>query len=155
MNLADILEKENIFIADSFADTENFYSGYTEFLMQKGIINNKQEVKRLFIKRENVKSTAIGKGAAAPHIFSSEFSEYLFSIAFIKNGVDFLAPDEEKVYLVFLIMSDERDVGLHLKTLAHIARLVKCTDVVDNMKKIENPGKNEIYNIILENEKLI
>lgn len=155
MNLADILKKENIFIVDTLENTDRFYSAYSEFLVQRGIIKNKKEVKRLFVKRENVHSTAIGKGAAAPHIFSSEFPQFLFSIAFIKNGVDFKALDEGNVYLVFLIMSDERDVGLHLKTLAHIGRLVKCTDVVDDMKKLQNPGLDEIYNILLEKEKSI
>jgi mannitol/fructose-specific phosphotransferase system IIA component (Ntr-type) len=155
MNLADILEKENIFIADNFEDTDLFYSAYSEFLVQRGIIKNKKEVKRLFIKRENLQSTAIGKGAAAPHIFSPEFSQFLFSIALIKKGMDFKAPDQGNVYLVFLIMSDERDVGLHLKTLAHIGRLVKCTEVVDSMKELLNPDADEIYNILLEKEKSV
>ena len=155
MNLAEILKKENIFIADTFENTSRFYSAYSEFLVQRGIIKEKKEVKRLFIKRENLQSTAIGKGAAAPHIFSPEFSQFLFSIAFIKNGVDFNAPDQGNVYLVFLIMSDERDVGLHLKTLAHIGRLVKCTDVVDRMKEVHNPDTDEIYNILVEKEKSV
>jgi len=155
MNLADILNKENIFIEDAFENTDDFYSAYSDFLKQRGIIKNKKEIKRLFVKRENLQSTAIGKGAAAPHIFSPEFSQFLFSIAFIKNGVDFKAPDQGSVYLVFLIMSDERDVGLHLKTLAHIARLIKCTDVVDSMKALQNPDADELYKILLENEKSV
>lgn len=155
MNLAEMLKKENIFIADTFEDTDAFYSSYAEFLEQRGIIKNKEEVKRLFIKRENVHSTAIGKGAAAPHIFSDEFSEFLFSIAFLTEGLDFKAPDSEKVYLVFLIMSDERDVGLHLKTLAHIGRLIKCTDVVDVIKSSPKKTIEDIYTTLLEKEKLI
>ncbi len=155
MNLAEILNKENIFIAETFENTDLFYSAYSGFLVQRRIIKNKKEIKRLFIKRENLQSTAIGKGAAAPHIFSPELSQFFFSIAFIKNGVDFKAPDQGNVYLVFLIMSDERDVGLHLKTLAHIGRLVKCTDVVDEMKKLQNLNVDEIYNILLEKEKSV
>jgi len=155
MNLAEMLKKENIFVADTFKDTDRFYADYSEFLKQRGIVKNKKEVKRLFVKRENVQSTAIGKGAAAPHIFSGEFSEFLFSIAFLKEGVDFNAPDQGKVYLVFLIMSAERDVGLHLKTLAHIGRLVKCTDVVENMRKLQNPNVDELYNLLLDQEKSI
>ena len=155
MNLAELLNKENIFIANTFKNTDSFYSAYSEFLKQRGIIDDKKEVKRLFIKRENVHSTAIGKGAAAPHIFSGEFSQFLFSIAFLKEGLDFKAPDESNVYLVFLLMSDERDVGLHLKTLAHIGRLVKCTDVVDSMKRLRDPGMDDLYNILLEKEKSI
>jgi mannitol/fructose-specific phosphotransferase system IIA component (Ntr-type) len=155
MNLADVLNKENIFIAEAFENTGRFYFAYSDFLVQRGIIKDKKEIKRLFIKRENLHSTAIGKGAAAPHIFSAEFSQFLFSIAFIKNGVDFKAADKGKVYLIFLIMSDERDVGVHLKALAHIGRLVKSTDVVDHIKELQNPEADEIYNILLEKEKSV
>lgn len=152
MNLATRLKKDLIFIADFYEDTDSFYLDYASFLKEKGVIENSDAVKRLFIKRENVQSTGIKKGAAAPHIFSEEFSEFIFSLALIKKGMDFKAPDEENVFLVFLLMSDERDVGLHLKTLAHIARLVKCTDVVEAAKKAENA--EQLYNIFLKKEKL-
>jgi len=155
MNLAEMLNKEDIFIADTFENTSRFYTAYSDFLVQRGIIKNKKEVKRLFIKRENLHSTAIGKGAAAPHIYSPEFSRFLFSIAFLKKGVDFKAPDEGNVYLVFLIMSDEREVAIHLKALAHIGRLVKSTDVVDSLKEAQDPDTDEIYNILVEKEKSV
>lgn len=153
MNLAKLLKKENILIAESYKDTSDFYSEYAKFLKGRGIINDWKAIKRLFIKREKVQSTGIEKGAAAPHIFSNEFSDFVFSLALIKKGLDFKAPDEEDVYLVFLIMSDDRDVGLHLKSLAHIARLVRSTDIVDEVKKAENA--DEIYDILLEKEKLV
>lgn len=153
MNLAKILKKENILITESYKDTGDFYSEYAKFLKERGIINDWKAIKRLFIKRESVQSTGIKKGAAAPHIFFGEFSEFLFSVVLIKKGLDFKAPDEEDVYLVFLIMSNERDVGLHLKSLAHIARLVRSTDIVEEVKKAENAEK--IYNILMEKEKLV
>jgi PTS system nitrogen regulatory IIA component len=148
-----MLKKEHIFITDSYASTDSFYADFSDFLKTKGVIRDNECIKRLFIKRENVQSTAIGKGAAAPHIFSPEFSEFLFSLALVKNGVDFKAPDEQDVYLIFLIMSDEREVGRHLKTLAHIARLVKSTDVVESVKNANNA--DEVYAAVQKNEALI
>ncbi len=153
MNFMNFLDKENIFISDYYEDTDSLYADFAHFLKQKGIIKDKEKIKRLFIKRENIQSTAIGKGAAAPHIFSDEFSKFILLIAFIKNGMDFKSPDGEKVFLVFLIMSDEQDIGMHLKTLAHIARFVKTTDVVTCVKKSKNA--QEIFNTIIEKEKLI
>lgn len=58
-------------------------------------------------------------------------------------------------FFVFLIMSDERDVGMHLKALARIGRLVKSTDVVDSIKELQNPVPDEIYNILVEKEKTV
>ena len=153
MNLIRRLKKENLFITGTFSDTDEFYSEYSGFLKERGIIEDKEKVKRLFIKRENIQSTAIGKGAAAPHIFSDEFKEFLFSVALVKGGMDFKAPDEGLTYLVFLLMSDERDVGLHLKSLAHIARLVDSTDLVEEAK---NAGTaDELFTLLDKHEKTI
>lgn len=153
MNLINNLEKGNIFVADSYPDTDSFYADFSLFLKEKGIIVSSETVKRLFVKREGIQSTAIGKGAAAPHIFSSEFKRFLFTIAWIKKGMDFKSPDGGLIYLVFLLMSDERDVGLHLKSLAHIARLVSCTDLGKEIKKASTV--DQIYDVLLSCEKQI
>jgi mannitol/fructose-specific phosphotransferase system IIA component (Ntr-type) len=153
MKLAEMLNQENIFIGDFYGNRDSFYADYCRFLFERGIIKNKEEIKRLFIKRENLNSTAIGKGAAAPHIFSAEFKEFLFSIAYIKKGVDFNAPDGKSVYLVFLIMSDEQEVGLHLKILGQIATLIRNTDLVDLIKELPEPEPDQIYHLLAMTEK--
>ncbi len=153
MNLTGILKNENIFVADHYPDTDSFYNDFSKFLKKNEIIKNTEKIKLLFIKRESVQSTAIGKGSAAPHIFSDEFSDFTFFLSLIKEGMDFKSPDNQKVYLVFLIMSDEREVGLHLKSLAHIARLVSSTDIVETMKKAQNP--QDIINIFKQKDQLI
>lgn len=153
MNLATHLRKDLIFISDSYEDTDSFYTEYASFLKEKGVIGDSDAVKRLFIKREGVHSTGIKKGAAAPHIFCNEFSEFIFSLALFKNGMNFKAPDEEPVHLVFLLMSEERDVGLHLKSLAHIARLVRCTDIVAASKNALDA--DQLHDILVSREKMI
>lgn len=153
MNLAKILKRENVFIGAGFEDTESFYGNFSLFLKERGIINNADKVKRLLIKREIIQSTAIGNGAATPHIYSDEFSKFLVSVALLKEGLDFKAPDKLDVYVVFIIMSDDRDIGLHLKTLAHIARLVGNTNLIAEFRNATS--EDEILHILTENEKLI
>ncbi len=146
MILPQYLKKENVFIADTFEDTDAFYTSYAAFLKEKGVIEDSDAVKRLFVKRENVHTTAVGKGAATPHIYSSAFKEFIFSIALIRDGLDFKAPDKEKVSLVFLIMSDDRDVSLHLKALSQIGKLIRNTNIVQEATKTETP--EELFNLI-------
>ena len=153
MNLAALLKKDNIFICDEYPDTDHFYGDFSLFLKKNKVISKNEKVKRLFIKRENVQSTAIGRGAAAPHIFSEEFSDFTFCIALVRKGIDFKAPDNKKVYLIFLIMSDEREVGSHLKALAHIARLVSSTDIVEVIKKASSA--EEAFTIFNQKDQLI
>jgi len=150
MNLKDYLDPGNIFDCREYPDTDTFYADFARFIKERGHIRDSEKVKRLFIRRENVQSTAIGKGAAAPHIFSDEFSGFFVAIARIRSGMDFKAPDNQPVFLVFLIMSDDRDVGLHLKSLAHIARLVNDTGIVEEIRDAENA--EEVYRLILEKD---
>jgi mannitol/fructose-specific phosphotransferase system IIA component (Ntr-type) len=153
MTLANYLKKENIYIIDTSKDTNHFYGDFSQFLSGKGIISDVKKVKRLFVKRESIQSTGIGRGVATPHIFSDEFSEFFLALALIRKGLDFKAPDGGLVHVVFLIMSDDRDIGLHLKTLAHIARLTGSSDIVTSLKNARDAA--EVYDLVLEKEKAI
>jgi len=153
MKLAKYLKKENIYICETSKDTSHFYGEFSQFLKEKGIVSDTRKVKRLFVKRESVQSTGIGKGVATPHIFSDEFADFFLAMAVIRKGMDFKAPDGQSVHVIFLIMSDDRDIGLHLKTLAHIARLTNSGDIVASLKNTADA--TDMYSLILEKEKAI
>ena len=153
MKLANYLKKENIYICETSKDTSHFYGEFSQFLKEKGIVSDTRKVKRLFVKRESVHSTGIGKGVATPHIFSDEFADFFLAMAVIRKGMDFKAPDGQSVHVIFLIMSDDRDIGLHLKTLAHIARLTNSGDIVASLKNTADAA--DVYRLILEKERAI
>ena len=153
MKLSDYLKEDRIHIADTFKDTSGFYHAFASLLKERNVIRDIKTVQRLFIKRESIQSTGIGGGAAAPHIFSVEFSKFTIFVSLIRKGLDFKSPDGQDVFLVFLIMSDDRDVGLHLKTLAHISRMISTTDLVNAARKASTAG--ELLQLILEREKRI
>ncbi len=134
MELYKKIEPQNILFLDSIATTDSLYAEYSVFLKQRGLIQTEDKIKRLFIKRENVQSTAIGRGTAIPHIFSEEFQRFTIGLAIIRNGLEYKAPDNEPVFAVFLIMSDERSVGQHLKTLAYIAKLAQDSDFAERIR---------------------
>lgn len=138
MNLAKKINAQDVVIYDTLSSTDQLYSEYAGHLKQRSLIQTEDKVKRLFIRRENVQSTAIGRGVAIPHIFSEEFQQFTIGLAVIKAGLDYQAPDNEPVNAVFLIMSDERAVGQHLKTLAYIAKLAQDTDFSERMSQVES-----------------
>ena len=153
MKLADYLKKENVFLCDTCKDTGHLYGDFAHFLKEKGVITDARKVKRLFVKRESVQSTGIGRGVATPHIFSDEFSAFFLALALVRQGIDFSAPDGKSVHVVFLIMSDDRDIGLHLKTLAHLARLTASSDLSAALKGVRDQA--EAFAVILEKEQAI
>ncbi len=83
------------------------------------------------IQREEMMSTAVGKGIAFPHprcpIISDLDSESL-SICFLKNKVDYKALDGEPVRVLFVIISSNS--RRHLEILSKISFLCQKNDFV-------------------------
>ncbi len=144
MKVSQLIKKDTLFIEDSFTDTDELYQYFSKHLKSKDIIGESQLIKRLFIKRENLGSTAIGKGVATPHIFSDKFKDFFISLGLIRNGMPYKAPDNQDVFLVFLIMSNDQYVSYHLKTLASIARMVSNTKIVNTLKSSKDI--TDLYN---------
>ncbi len=150
MKLANVINKDTFLMAENFSDTYEFYDAFAKLLKKQKIIKDHNKIRRLFVKREKIQSTAIGKGVATPHIFSEEFKDFLVGVALIKDGMPYKAPDNIDVKLVFLIMSNDRYVSFHLKSLAGIARIVSKFDVLEAVSDINN--EEELYNKIIELE---
>jgi len=150
MKLSDYLRQNQILITDECADPAAFYQVLTDFMAKNGHIRVGNHVKRLFLKRESIQSTGIGRGAATPHIYSQEFAGFRIFVVLVKAGIDFKAPDGGRVHLILPIVSDDREVGLHLKSLARIARLVLNTDVVEKARSATD--SKELIQIIRDEE---
>jgi PTS system nitrogen regulatory IIA component len=68
------------------------------------------------------------------------------------EGVDFDSLDGKPAQLFFLLLAPEESVGVHLKTLARISKLLKSSAV--RQRLIGAGSGEEIYRIIGEEEKL-
>ena len=78
----------------------------------------------LLEKREQLGTTAIGKGIAIPH-GRSIAAEKLTTVVGIKSeGIDFGAPDQLPVKLVFVIIAPPQDVN-YLQFLGKLVELIR------------------------------
>jgi PTS system nitrogen regulatory IIA component len=91
------------------------------------------------IDREQAWPTALGHGIAVPHSYCRALTSRICAVAQIPEGVDFKAPDGEKVRLVFLLLSPQGDPEGHLATMAEIARLVGDPEVRDSLLSASSP----------------
>ncbi|MFH1383459.1 MAG: PTS sugar transporter subunit IIA [Candidatus Omnitrophota bacterium] len=66
------------------------------------------------------------------------------------HGVDFGAPDGEKVFLFFLICPTNAFV--HMRLLAKIAKMLHVPNIIQRFK--EASGKTDIIRILLEVERI-
>ena len=88
------------------------------------------------LQREEIASTGIGQGIALPHPQSAsalQMPESVLTLAFLQCPVDFGAPDALPVHAIFMILS--RDVGQHLRLLAHLGRTLQHADILDALSR--------------------
>jgi mannitol/fructose-specific phosphotransferase system IIA component (Ntr-type) len=75
--------------------------------------------------RESVASTAIGDGLAVPHGRTDALPEIRMAAGIAEGVEDYTAPDGVPVRACFLVVTPERDAGMHLKVLGRLARLMR------------------------------
>jgi len=111
---------------------------------------NRDEVIKVLQERERLGSTGIGEGVAIPHGKLKDLKQLLISFGRSRAGVDFDSMDGNPAHLFFLLIAPEESVGVHLKTLARISKLLKNPGV--RMRLLEAPDSETLYRIIAEEE---
>jgi len=81
------------------------------------------EVFSQLIAREKLGSTGLGNGIAIPHCRVSSCNQPLGSLVTLREPIDFEAPDDQPVDLLFVLLVPEEAHQQHLELLAGIARL--------------------------------
>ena len=117
-------------------------------LIENNLIKDEQIYLKLLIEREEIVSTAIGKGIAIPHIRNPKqypIAQPSIIIGICKEGTNFESFDSQETYIFFLVCADCEVV--HLKIMAKIAFLTKNTSILNKLKKAKYP--NEIFSEII------
>lgn len=71
--------------------------------------------------REKLGTTGLGHGVAIPHGRHANVSEVTGAFIRTKEPIDFDAPDNQPVSLVFVLLVPEQATGAHLEILSHLA----------------------------------
>jgi nitrogen PTS system EIIA component len=100
--------------------------------------------------RERLGSTAIGDGIAIPHGKLPSVKTVLGAFGRHRTGVDFQSLDGKPTKLFFLLIAPEDSVGLHLKALARVSRLLKDQSFRDQLMAAADAGA--LYRTIREED---
>jgi mannitol/fructose-specific phosphotransferase system IIA component (Ntr-type) len=139
MKICGLLKKNHIFLGIKPGDKKQVMENFVSVLKERGLIADDKLILDELMKRESLGSTGLEEGIAIPHALIDKIKEPFMALAVIREGIDFGAADEKPTYVLMLLLGNKNDPGLQLKILAHVCRLVKETDVVEKLKKIENP----------------
>jgi PTS system nitrogen regulatory IIA component len=140
MNICRLLKQSHIILNLKPGDKRQVLEDFVGAIKEKNLISDDKLILDELLKRESLGSTALEKGIAIPHALIDKIKEPFLALAVIKDGIDFGAADGKPTYVFILLLGNKINPGVQLKILAHVCRLVKETDVVEKLKKIEDPA---------------
>jgi len=100
------------------------------------------------LERESKANTGIGKGWACPHIRVDGDAELFSVIGWSPAGIDYGAPDKEKVHLLVMYYIGENQRMAYLKELSGLAKAIQKGQGIENIEKATslNDVRNELLN---------
>lgn len=99
----------------------------------------KEEILAALLSREEMMTTAIGRGIAIPHPRNpiiTEAGDSNVSICYLENLTDFNALDGQLVHTLFIVLSNSPKK--HLETLSKISSLCQKDDFIEMLKQKES-----------------
>ena len=112
-------------------------------------IKNAQELTAEILKREDLMSTAIGKGIAIPHVRLSSVTDLVMAVGVCKKPIsDYQTIDETPVDLLFMIAAAYNQHSYYLKTISHFSAKLKKNDLRTAMTQAAS--EKEVYDLLLK-----
>ena len=91
------------------------------------------------LERERLGTTGVGGGVAIPHGTVPGLDGLIGLFARLAKPVDFDAPDDQPVDMVFLLLAPETSGAGHLKALARISRLLRDKAACQRLRDCDDP----------------
>ena len=112
-------------------------------------IKNRQEIANGILKRDDLMSTAIGRGIAIPHIRLSSITDLVVSVGISQVEIaDFHALDDEPVRLLFMIAAAYNQHAYYLQALSFFSSRFKNQELRDSILLSSSP--EDAYRILTE-----
>jgi len=109
---------------------------------------DEQQIFSTLLQRERLGSTGVGNGIAIPH-GKLELLDRISSVFVrLNKPVDYDAVDGLPVDIVYLLLVPEDAGAEHLKALSRVARILRDQQIVDQIRRLVNPTREDIFNIL-------
>jgi PTS system nitrogen regulatory IIA component len=112
-------------------------------------VKDRKELAEEILRREDLMSTAIGRGIAIPHVRLASITDLVVSVGISKTDiVDFQALDDEPVRLVFMIAAAYNQHAYYLQTLSFFSAKLKNKELRSALLNADSAG--EAYNLLVK-----
>ncbi len=147
MKIKELLDKRSIAIKVKISGKREILEYLLDLAMKSGKVTDRQVVLADLLEREKVLSTGIGKGIAMPHCKTKGISNFVVAIMTTAEPIDFDALDGERVSFFILILGLEDQVGLNLKILSRVSKILNSEN--NRSSLINSNSIEELYNLLV------
>ena len=148
MALADLLVKECVLSELKATDKRELLEEMVACIESNSSGISGDEIIEGLLEREQLGSTGIGFGVAIPHCKLQGLDKVIIAFGRSVEGVDYQAPDDEPVRIVFLIVAPVDSASIHLEVLADISKLTSNGEVRERLLGCET--SDEVIKVITE-----
>ncbi|HHU35915.1 MAG TPA: PTS transporter subunit EIIA [Treponema sp.] len=114
-------------------------------------IKNRNELSVEILRREDLMSTAIGRGIAIPHVRLSSVTDLVMAVGLCRNDIiDFQTIDDMPVRLLFMIAAAYNQHAYYLQTLSYFSTRLKNAELREGLLAAETPLA--AYNLLVARE---
>ena len=147
IHLESILSPDRIVLLN-FSAKRDALLALVDTLATSPQVKNKHELAQEILKREDLMSTAIGRGIAIPHIRLSSVTDLVVSVGISQTDIlDFQALDDEPVRLLFMIAAATSQHAYYLQTLSFFSSRLKNAELRDALLAAQSP--QDAYGILV------
>jgi PTS system nitrogen regulatory IIA component len=125
MNLRQLVDPDLVFTDLAARDRDAVLRELAGRLQGRGAIRSADELFAKLLEREQLGSTAVGKGVAIPHCKLKQLDRVVVAVGTVPDGIAVEAPDGEPVRVFFLLASPEDSPAEHLQALAAISKWLR------------------------------
>jgi len=150
VKIQNIISPDRILFLN-YPSKRNALIALAENLSMAPQIKNKQELISEILRREELMSTAIGKGIAIPHVRLTSVTDLVISIGISKCDItDFQTLDDVPVRLLFMIAAAYNQHAYYLQTLSFFSARLKVIELRDGLLNCKTP--NEAYELLIQQD---
>jgi PTS system nitrogen regulatory IIA component len=112
-------------------------------------IKNPAELTEEILKREDLMSTAIGRGIAIPHVRLSSVTDLVMSVGISKTDIlDFQTIDDTPVRLLIMIAAAYNQHSYYLQTLSFFSSRIKNQELRTSLLSAKTAG--EAFDLLIQ-----
>ncbi len=145
MTISTLLSPERIFINTEITSKKRLLEFIANQVSNQYNLTQSKLYNNL-LDRERLGSTGLGKGFAVPHARLADLDRAIGLFIKLDKPINFEAPDNQPVDLVFTIIIPDHATDQHLQTLSALAKVFSQASVCEAIRNAAS--SDEVVNII-------